>query len=78
MDTYVYRFDQQMTYEVVPRIDTMVCFETPGAGQLTTLLPDLSSWTYMGVETHHGQKVQVWQDLAHDENKTNSYKMYRT
>lgn len=79
MDTYIYRFDLNTsvicscqvssqfcrTYEIVPRVLTMTCFESSGGGNLVTLLPDLSEWTYMGTENHNGVEVNWWEDKVH-------------
>lgn len=47
MDTYYYLNDVSKYYMIVPRIDTMTCFETDTATTpLPTMLPNLTGWTY--------------------------------
>jgi hypothetical protein len=60
MDSYVMRYDLNMSYEVVPRVDDLYCFENPGPGTLVTLLPDLSSWNFNGSYHAGGHSVDVW------------------
>ncbi len=64
MDSYVYRYDLNMSYEVVPRVDSLYCFENPGGGSLVTLLPDLSTWNYNGSYHSSGSSVNVWTQLV--------------
>eukprot|EP01114_Cavostelium_apophysatum_P024795 TRINITY_DN984_c0_g1_i1.p2 TRINITY_DN984_c0_g1~~TRINITY_DN984_c0_g1_i1.p2 ORF type:complete len:542 (+),score=157.59 TRINITY_DN984_c0_g1_i1:213-1628(+) len=66
MDTYIWRFDIQELYEVVPRIDTLTCFVTSnvGTGPLVTLLPNLTSWMYLGEIDVSGNAVDMWQQIV--------------
>jgi len=51
MDEYIYRYDTNMTYMIVPRIDTLTCFASAGSasqfGPLQTVLPDLTGWQWV-------------------------------
>lgn len=43
----------------------MTCFASQGGGNLVTLLPDLSDWTYMGTENRNGVVLNYWEDRVH-------------
>jgi len=79
MDTYVWRFDLQTLWEVVPRIDTMTCFTSTqiGTGPMVTLLPNLTSWTYNDTETYvNGFPCISYQKNVTNFNKTAIYTLY--
>jgi C1A family cysteine protease len=77
MDVYVFRYDLNQTYEVVPRIDQMVCFTQNGSGSLEQMLPDLSAnWTYSGTKNINGVMCNTWQQVKQNLNKTNYYTFY--
>lgn len=78
MDTYVWRFDIQTLYQVVPRIDNMTCFVSTGigAGPMVTLLPDLSTWSYQGVHNIDGTPCTAWETSVKDLNRTAVYVMF--
>lgn len=49
-----YLFNPNMTYMVIPRVDEKVCFanaQTQPAQPLQSLLPNVSTWTYVGQQT---------------------------
>jgi len=78
MDTYLWRFDMQTLFQVVPRIDTMTCFTTKniGNGPLVSILPDLSSWSFKGTKSLDKITCDVWQQRVTNFNKTAVYTMY--
>ncbi|PRP87432.1 counting factor associated protein [Planoprotostelium fungivorum] len=78
MATYVWRFDQQTLYEVVPRVDVLNCFQQPlgGDGGLTTVLPDLSTWDYAGVEAIKGSNCHKYVQIVKNGNTTANYNFY--
>jgi len=65
-------------YQLVPRIDKLICMTTPGIGNgsLTTLLPDLSLWSYQGVTIKNNVAVDIWEQVVTNYNVTATYKMY--
>jgi len=77
-DNYLWRFDIQTLFQVVPRIDQLVCFVSTGigSGPLVTLLPDLSTWTYQGQSLINGKHCDNWQQTVTDLNVTAVYNMY--
>jgi len=78
MDTYIWRYDIQTLYQVIPRVDTMSCFVTPGIGNgtLVTLLPNLTNWTYKGHSHVNGVKVKQFEQIVNNFNATAVYDMY--
>jgi C1A family cysteine protease len=70
LDTYLYRYDTGMTYEVVPVINQYQCMSSNVSGGPTTfrkrqsdgpqvlpLVPDVSSWSYKGPALVHNIDV---------------------
>jgi len=79
MDNYIYRYDVGVMYQLVPRIDQKICFVqniTGDSSSLVTLLPDLSSWTFMGTKLIHGFNCNNWQKKVKNFNTTAEYNMY--
>jgi len=80
MDTYVWRFDIETLYEVVPRIDDLTCFVSSGigSGPMINILPNLTSWTYTGSENVDGYEVDSFSLNVTTLNKTSVYAIYVT
>eukprot|EP01125_Pyxidicula_operculata_P001322 TRINITY_DN11217_c0_g1_i1.p1 TRINITY_DN11217_c0_g1~~TRINITY_DN11217_c0_g1_i1.p1 ORF type:complete len:567 (-),score=155.92 TRINITY_DN11217_c0_g1_i1:78-1553(-) len=78
MDTYIYRGDLQIDYMIVPRVFQQVCFVNPEqqGETLPTLLPDISTWTYVGTAVVHGRNCNYWQQQVTTLNVTATYTMY--
>jgi len=78
MATYLWRFDQKKMYEVVPRIDVMNCFQSDldASGGLTTVLPDLSTWTYAGKEAVKGSDCHKYVSVVKNGNTTANYNFF--
>jgi len=59
-DTTILRYDTGNGYEIVPRVDKLVCYAGPSGDKpqaLPTVLPDLSAWKYVGTEKVLGVTV---------------------
>jgi len=78
MDTYVWRFDIETLYEVVPRIDNLTCFTSTqiGNGPLVTLLPNMTGFVSIGEETINGVNCDTWQKNVTNYNKTAVYTIW--
>jgi len=51
--TTLFRYDTGLAYEIVPRVDKLVCYSGPSGdkpAQLPTVLPDLTTWKYVGTQ----------------------------
>jgi len=75
MDSYLFRFDTNQTYMVIPRVDKLVCFGSPTdptqPQDLPTVLPDISDWTWMGDTANH----RIWQKNVTTLEHTSVYTM---
>jgi len=78
MATNIWRFDQKTMYEVVPRVDVMNCFESKlgGGDGLATVLPDLSSWVYAGIEPIKGSNCHKFVSIVKRGNTTANYNFF--
>lgn len=58
---------QDLTYEVVPRIDRQVCLAFAASGDVgpdDSALPDVRGWEFGGTQQLNGQEVELWQHEA--------------
>eukprot|EP01116_Phalansterium_solitarium_P008750 TRINITY_DN22712_c0_g1_i1.p1 TRINITY_DN22712_c0_g1~~TRINITY_DN22712_c0_g1_i1.p1 ORF type:complete len:543 (+),score=146.50 TRINITY_DN22712_c0_g1_i1:426-2054(+) len=78
MDRYIWRFDLGVLYEVVPRIDTLFCMmpNITGDGPMTTVLPDLTNWSFNGTTSIEHVKANQWITSVTNLNKTANYSMW--
>jgi C1A family cysteine protease len=58
-DTTLLRYDTGKGYEIVPQVNKLTCYAGPSGDftKLPTLLPDLSSWTYVGTDHIMGESA---------------------
>eukprot|EP00028_Trichosphaerium_sp_Am-I-7-wt_P014272 CAMPEP_0168508318 /NCGR_PEP_ID=MMETSP0405-20121227/47_1 /TAXON_ID=498012 /ORGANISM="Trichosphaerium sp, Strain Am-I-7 wt" /LENGTH=256 /DNA_ID=CAMNT_0008525439 /DNA_START=39 /DNA_END=806 /DNA_ORIENTATION=+ len=78
-DIYTWRWDKQLLYEVVPRINKMTCFvQEAGTGPMVTVLPDLSTWTYAGKSKQRNIMCDTWTQTVTNFNKTAHYYFYES
>jgi len=79
MDTYLYRYDQGTLFQVIPRIDKLVCFhQNLTSSPLTTVLPDLKTWSFKGKVSKNGEMTNKFEQVVKNFNTTAVYTMYVT
>jgi hypothetical protein len=76
LDSFLYRFDMQNTYEIFTKIDHQECLKTSGNGSLVTLLPDLSTWDYKGQILFRNLPCEHYQYVNKAGSKVNTYDFY--
>ncbi|EFN54048.1 hypothetical protein CHLNCDRAFT_136123 [Chlorella variabilis] len=77
MDTY--GSTQGKTFELVPRIDRLVCLkfgDEEGEEGRMSALPDITGWQFGGTEELNGEDADVWRYEARHEAKHVVYKFY--
>lgn len=61
-----YLFNPNMTYMVIPRVDQKVCFsnaQTQPPQPIQSLLPDVSTWSYVGQQKVGSVTCNVFQQV---------------
>lgn len=76
MDTYL--TIGNYTYAITPQVDTLVCAQSVGEIDLTTLFPDLSSYENLGSTTINGQNVNDYRLVMTNYSETATYDFYVT
>jgi len=76
LDTYIYRPDLQLTWQINPVINAKQCFRSNGTTALNPMFPDLSTFTLVGTSTINGRLCDDWQSVNTVGEKTNTYDFY--
>eukprot|EP01102_Stenamoeba_stenopodia_P014561 TRINITY_DN484_c0_g1_i1.p1 TRINITY_DN484_c0_g1~~TRINITY_DN484_c0_g1_i1.p1 ORF type:complete len:557 (-),score=116.63 TRINITY_DN484_c0_g1_i1:81-1751(-) len=80
MDTYIYLYDQNITYTIFPEVDHLVCEQMPleyaDFQSLTPFFPNISSWTYEGWDSKHDVECFKWKMETVNYNVTGVYEFY--
>lgn len=76
MDTTILDTSSQMTWEIVPEVATLTCFAIHGSPSLTSVLPDLTNFTYAGQTDIDGRVVDNWRYVVDMYGRTNTYNFY--
>jgi len=77
LDTYIFRSDLNLTWQVNPVVDKKMCFLTNGPVDLASMLPDLSLFTLLPTPIYiNGKACQNYQyeELVYD--RLNTYNFY--
>jgi hypothetical protein len=73
LDTYIFRSDANVTWQLSPEISAMTCFAQNGSTSLTTLFPDTTGYAYLTSEIINGNKVNTYQLVTQQGQKTAVY-----
>jgi hypothetical protein len=76
-DVYVFRGDQQATYQIVPLMSQQTCYETKGSVELQSVFPDLSQFVLQPSPVNIGGVVcDDWMYSFSQGGKDNTYHFY--
>lgn len=77
MDTYIFRADLNVTWQVNPEIDTETCFTTNGPVTINSYLPDTTGFELQGDATQiNDQMCDNWQLTTTRLQQTSVYNLY--
>jgi len=80
MDTYIYLYDQNITYAIFPEVDHLVCEQLPleyaDFQSLTAFFPNISSWEYKGWDSKNDIECFKWEMETVNYNVTGKYEFY--
>lgn len=76
LNTYLYNLN--MTYQVIPRVTTKVCFSAPQQPPVTlqSLLPNITGWAFMGTRIVASTKCFLFQQNVTNFGLTAVYSMF--
>jgi len=75
LDTFLTLNGQGVSFEVVPRILSKVCFKQ-GTNPLVNLIPDMTGYSFQGYARVNGWLVENWQLTTVNFNSTGTYNLY--
>lgn len=78
LDTFIYRSDLNVTWQVNPVINQFDCFQTNGSVNVIQVVPDTTGYTYQGQTKFRGQPVNDFRLVVNDFSRVNTYNLYTT